>query len=194
MPTADRHIPKYRHYKPKNLAVVRIDGRDHYLGKFDSAESHEKYHRLVAEWLAGGTTNPPAQEAAGPDRGGLTVNDLILAYFRHCEQYYVKNGEVTNQVRMIRLALKVLRGLYGNSPVQDFGPLALKACRGEFVRQGPLAARMQPPDEPDQAGIPLGDRERGGPGRHLPGPPGRGRVAEGAMRGPGNDAGRACAR
>ena len=42
--------PKYRHYKPKNLGVVRIDGRDHYLGKFNSDESWEKYHRLLAEW------------------------------------------------------------------------------------------------------------------------------------------------
>jgi hypothetical protein len=58
MPTADRHIPKYRHYKPKNLAVVRIDGHDHYLGKYDSAETPEKYHRLLAEWLAGGKTIP----------------------------------------------------------------------------------------------------------------------------------------
>ena len=24
--------PKYRHYRPKNLAVVRINGKDHYLG------------------------------------------------------------------------------------------------------------------------------------------------------------------
>jgi hypothetical protein len=45
--------PKYWHYKPKGLAVVRIDGRDHYLGKYDSPESREKYHRLVAEWLNG---------------------------------------------------------------------------------------------------------------------------------------------
>jgi hypothetical protein len=136
MPATDRHIPKYRHYKPKNLAVVRIDGRDHYLGKYDSAESHEKYHRLLAEWLAQGTTNAPAPEAAGPDRGGMAVNDLILAYYRHCEQYYVKNGEMTNQVRMIRLALKVLRRLYGSTPIKDFGPLSLRACRDEFVRQG----------------------------------------------------------
>ncbi len=40
--------PKYRHYKPKNLGVVRINGRDHYLGRYDSPES---YDRLVAEWL-----------------------------------------------------------------------------------------------------------------------------------------------
>src|SRR5262249_30796514 len=58
------------------------------------------------------------------------------AYFRHCETYYVKNGVATNQVRMIRLALAVLRLLYGHTLVRDFGPLALKACRAEFVDQG----------------------------------------------------------
>ena len=28
-----KRIPKYRHYKPKNLGVVRINGRDFYLGE-----------------------------------------------------------------------------------------------------------------------------------------------------------------
>jgi hypothetical protein len=49
---ADRspvRLPKYRHYRPKDLAVVRIDGRDHYLGKYDSRESRAKYRRVVAE-------------------------------------------------------------------------------------------------------------------------------------------------
>ncbi len=31
--------PKYRHYKPKGPAVVRIDGEDYYLGKHGSPES-----------------------------------------------------------------------------------------------------------------------------------------------------------
>lgn len=44
---------KYRHYKPKDLAVVRIDGRDHYLGRYNSPESHERYHHLLAERAAG---------------------------------------------------------------------------------------------------------------------------------------------
>lgn len=38
----DRNIsrlPNYRHHKPKNLAVVRIDGKDHYLGSYGSPES-----------------------------------------------------------------------------------------------------------------------------------------------------------
>lgn len=44
--------PKYRHYRPKNLGVVRLNGRDFYLGEYGSPESYERYHRLVAEWLA----------------------------------------------------------------------------------------------------------------------------------------------
>ena len=49
-------LPKYRHYKPKNLAVVRIDGKDHYLGPYGSPESQDTYRRLLAEWLAKGRT------------------------------------------------------------------------------------------------------------------------------------------
>jgi hypothetical protein len=52
------------------------------------------------------------------------------------EQYYDKNGESTNQVTMIRPALKVASRLYGHAVVSEFGPIALKACRAEFVRRG----------------------------------------------------------
>ena len=37
---------------------------------------------------------------------------------------------------MIRLALRVLDSLYGSTLVKDFGPVNLKACRADFVRQG----------------------------------------------------------
>jgi hypothetical protein len=43
--------PSYLPYKP-NLAVVRISGKDLYLGKYDSPESWRKYYRLIAEHLA----------------------------------------------------------------------------------------------------------------------------------------------
>lgn len=67
--------PKYRHYTPKNLAVVRINGRDHYLGRCNSVESWEKYHRLVA---AAGLAEPV------PEAGAATVDDVVLAFMRAC--------------------------------------------------------------------------------------------------------------
>ena len=56
MPTTrtERKPPKYRHFKPRGLAVVRINGRDVYLGPFNSPGSLEKYGgRVLAEWRSG---------------------------------------------------------------------------------------------------------------------------------------------
>ena len=67
--------PKYRHYKPKNLAVVRIAGCDHYLGKRGSPESHERYDRLIAEWRVGRhqILAANASVSGSPDAGPITV-------------------------------------------------------------------------------------------------------------------------
>jgi integrase len=130
------HVPKYRHYTPKNLGVVRIDGRDVYLGKFGSPESYEKYHRVLAERYARGPITTQGGPEAGPKRDVLTVTELCVGYYRHCEGYYVKNGKITNQVRLIKLALRTCRSIYGTTLAKDFAPLALKACRAEFIREG----------------------------------------------------------
>src|SRR5262249_51340127 len=107
---------------------------DHYLGKFGSPESYEKYHRLLAERYARGPVGLPSPQQPRPQSEVLTVAELILGYYRHCERYYVKNGKVTNQVNIIKQALKVLRSLYGTTLVKDFSPLCLKACRAELMR------------------------------------------------------------
>jgi integrase len=136
MSASPKAAPKYRHYKPKNLGVVRIDGRDHYLGKFGSPESYEKYHRLLAERFAHGTLASAVGRETEPQAEPLTITQLCARYYRHCETYYTKNGVATNQARMIRISLKVLRRLYGSTLAKDFGPLSLKACQVEFVGDG----------------------------------------------------------
>ena len=53
-----------------------------------------EYNRLVGEWLANGRRLPAVTY--------LTVNELVPPYIRHFEQYYVKGGEMTNQVYLGR--------------------------------------------------------------------------------------------
>jgi hypothetical protein len=67
-------IPKYRHFKPKNLGLVVIGGRQHYLGPYGSPESVAEYNRLIQEFLATGATS---RNGADPE---LTVHELILAF------------------------------------------------------------------------------------------------------------------
>ena len=136
MPAKSPQVPKYRHYKPKDLAVVRIDGRDHYLGKYGSDASKERYRRVIAEHLVS-----PLPVVTAPDKSssepGKAVGELIVAYWeRHVTSYDVKNDRPTSEQGNIRQALRFLRRLYGNIQASDFSPLALKAVRQEMITSG----------------------------------------------------------
>jgi integrase len=125
-------IPTYRLHKPTDQAIVVIRGRIFYLGRFGSIESRAEYQRLLAEWLALG----PGAPAPRQDRVERTVGELILAYWRYCQAYYVKDGRPTDEVGMNRQALRPVRQLYGHTLAKDFGPLTLLACREKMVELG----------------------------------------------------------
>jgi integrase len=135
MPRTSRQ-PSYRLHKARNCAVVTIGGKNHYLGAYDSPESHEKYGRLIAEWKRNGNHLPPASlSSTEPDRR-LLVSELILSYFRHAEIYYVKHGRQTSEVDNIRQALRFVRRLYGATPAEEFGTRALKNVRQAMIDAG----------------------------------------------------------
>src|SRR5262245_11305250 len=111
MPRPSRQ-PSYRLHKARRCAVVTLDGKNHYLGPYGSPESHQKYARLIAEWKRNGglTADPDGQDGSLPK---ITVAELILAYFRHAQTYYLKNGKPTSEQGNLRQALRFARRLYG---------------------------------------------------------------------------------
>lgn len=127
-----RRTPSYRLHKARNCGVVTIDGTDHYLGPYNSSESWERYYRLLAEWSANGHSTPPAHINETPD---LTINELIAAYWRFARKWYVKDGEPTDAIYGIRIALRLLRTHYGTTLVKDFGPLKLDALLAHMVEK-----------------------------------------------------------
>jgi len=137
MPRLAGRAPKYRHYKPKDLAVVRIGGRDVYLGKYDSPESRAKYHRLIAEWLATGEAPQGPPQAPAPD-AGPSVNEVILAFLKgHAAGHYRHaDGTPTGEYGNFLDSLKPLRRLYGPTPAARFSPKGLKAVRQAMIDSG----------------------------------------------------------
>jgi hypothetical protein len=111
--------PSYRRHKPSGQAVVTLNGRDFYLGKYGSASSKEEYHRLLAEYLLRGQVKPAATSAQ------ITVVEVMAAYLRHAKVYYRKGGEVTREYGLIVECCRAIKPLYGRSPAAEFGPLAL---------------------------------------------------------------------
>ena len=127
----NRRVPKLCLHKATGQAVVRLNGKDHYLGRFDSAESQGAYDRLIAEWLQRGRHTPDASPAHPHSRPtSPSVNDLLLTYWHHAAGYY---HDAPVERDKIRHALRPLRELYGPTPAAEFGPLALRNVRQHLL-------------------------------------------------------------
>ena len=128
-------VPSYRLHKPSGQARVIINRKHHYLGRYGTPESLEKYHRLVAEHIRAPADSAPAALAAALE-STLSIDELILGYWQFAESYHVKNGKRSDRWYHIRLALRPLRKLYGGTPAHEFGPRRLKTVREEMIANG----------------------------------------------------------
>jgi integrase len=50
--------------------------------------------------------------------------------------YYRKNGKPTNEIKTLKRAIEVVRGLYGRELAANFGPKALKSVRQQMIEIG----------------------------------------------------------
>lgn len=125
-------IPKMQHFRPKNLARVRIAGADGrakviYLGPWGSEEAQQRYDEVIARYLT---------SSRNADSVNVTLNRLCILFLEHCDAYYVKNGEPTSEVSVIRIALREVVAVCGKLPVSQFSPLRLKAVRERMISHG----------------------------------------------------------
>lgn len=131
MPKLTNSLPKYRKHRSSGQAVVSIAGHDVYLGPHGTKASRAEYDRVIAEYLASGR-----RHSSDIKKKPATINQLILAYWKHAKGYYVKNGKPTSELAAVKTVLGPVRRLYGKHPPAEFGPLALKAIRETWIRAG----------------------------------------------------------
>lgn len=142
MPRLKHKVPSYRHHKSSGQAIVTLNDKDFYLGQYGSEESRSEYERLIAEYLSHGRQHPLSVKTnqRGNDsasNASLTINELFVRYWNeHVVHYYVKHGKPTSEHQNIRSAFRRLLELYGDTPVDDFGPTALRAYRQRQIDDG----------------------------------------------------------
>jgi integrase len=130
-------VPSYRQHKQSGQAIVTLpDGfggrRDVLLGEYGTAASRCEYARVIAEWEAHGRRLPQSPTAAE-----MTINELILAFWHHVEQNYLKpDGSPTLELANVKFALRTLRQIYGPTQARSFGPKALKTVQHRMVELG----------------------------------------------------------
>ena len=134
-------VPKYLRHKSKYARVI-LNGREVHLGLYGSPESKENYERVVAEWLQNGRKTPRPKRLAtirkNPELTSeydvLTITELGVKYCEFAQTYYLKAGKPTSELVGIQYVIRVLRKYYGESPVEQFGPTALKTLQAEFIK------------------------------------------------------------
>lgn len=114
-----KRVPSYRLHKPSGQARVIIQGRHFYLGPYGSAESREKYARLIAEHFSGQTADPFQAPDGLPDP---SIDELLLRYLEFAKSYYVKDGKHTKELTCMKEAMGHIRALYASDPARAMGP------------------------------------------------------------------------
>ncbi len=126
-----RRLPAYCIHKSRNLAYMTLGGREVYLGRAHSSESHAKYREALSALLAG----LPPTEAVRPNRkpSALTVAELA-------ERWYVaerkRHGQRHQAVYEAAYAARELNHSHATARVAEFGPRAFMAIRDRMVRDG----------------------------------------------------------
>jgi len=115
--------PGYCLHKPTGQAYVRFNGRLHYLGKYGSPESRERYARLKSEWLAAAH----AEKFIASSRPTLAM--VCLAYLDHAEGYYGPGKELDG----LKMAIKPVAELYSTLLAESFGSIELLAVRQWWI-------------------------------------------------------------
>ena len=120
-----KRVPKYRHFKARDIAFVEHKGKRKYFpGKYDSEESRAAYETYIADL----TVNKALQDEL--TSGQVTLAGLSVAYLRYAEAYYGKGRHTPSAAA----ALAVRDFLHAGQGwelllANDFTPKVLKAMQ-----------------------------------------------------------------
>ncbi|MFK8113392.1 MAG: tyrosine-type recombinase/integrase [Rubripirellula sp.] len=128
MPSSSGSVPKYRKHS-SGQARVTINGRDYYLGPWQSCASIRQYDQVIAEFLASGRSG-----SFGLQDDCLTVAMLMSDYLKFARGYY--GTGTTSDWHRIKLALRPLKHLYASDNAHEFGPTRFKATRQRMESDG----------------------------------------------------------
>ena len=132
------NIPNYRLHKASGQAVVELDGRTFYLGKYGSKARREEYERRVAEYLGNGRKLPPTRVDTG-----ISCQELAIHYLEWAEKHHVKQPK---SLRHCKRAMAFLVKHYGRISVDEFSARSLLYLQDQIVNS---------PNEGNEQGKPL---------------------------------------
>ncbi len=133
MPRLKHKLPRYRCkvVQGRKYGVITLNGKDHYLGDYQSPESFQKRDNLLAEWLAHNRRLPSTCQ----EKTLITVVEVLAQFWKHAQVHYRRDGIATGTADNFKPVISQLRTMYGKLPAIDFGPSKLKALRQRLIQE-----------------------------------------------------------
>lgn len=116
--------PGYRYHAASRQAVVTFNGKNFFLGEFESPQSYARYYALCHEYLTSGFQTPVSQE--GGEKSVVTVADVAAEARAWADKKFAKNP--AQHCRIHGLA-DLLADTYGPLDAEEFGPVRLGEVR-----------------------------------------------------------------
>ena len=118
-------LPKYRKHRASGQAVVTSAAR--FLPR-------PARHQDVQARIRPADCRVAAARSDGPTQSARQYGDYRPGcYLKYAKTYYRKNGKETREVGCLTDALRFVRELYGKTPADEFGPVALQVVRGQMI-------------------------------------------------------------
>lgn len=115
-------VPKYRR-NPDGRAFIEYRGKRYYLGKHNTHVSKEQYKQLIAQIMAQGSEPAP-----------LTLYDNPTLAEPYAEWAKVYHND--RDYSAVRVMLEQITGLYGDTPISDFGPRKILVWQNWLIQHG----------------------------------------------------------
>jgi len=124
--------PTLRRHKRSQNGYARFNRRQVWFGPYDDPETHQRFARTLAEWLANGR-----RLSSEAERADLRVADVVAAYLEFARRFYSgPEGKPTREVDNVADAVRTLLKLYGTLTVREFGLRQLKTVREQLITDG----------------------------------------------------------
>lgn len=153
-----KRFPKYPTCSHRSgNARIFLNGKDHYLGTFNSPESWERYNQLLAEWNSLRTVDVnqkdgfSAKSPPTPPPKPTVLTSTVSTVASLVEKYLAwmdanlkdHDGKPKQEVRNFRQTVKPLLALHGHTRITDFGSAALLEVQ-QAMADGSWVDRLPP--------------------------------------------------
>jgi len=113
----------------RGSAYCRYKGKCHWFGRYGTRSSQDRFE----SWLATIESDDQSGDRSVPR---TTLLALASRFMTHAHVHYRKDGQPTGEAENVCAALRKVCAMYGNLPVDQFGPKLLKSVQQGMVDDG----------------------------------------------------------